>query len=49
MKQHNEELSDRAETSEYQIAAISKEYRNLVQQKEVCNASGIVHGTADIE
>ena len=35
VKQHNEELSERADTAEFQISTISKEYRKLFQEKEV--------------
>ena len=34
LKKHNEELGERAETAEYQIATISKEYRKLLQERD---------------
>lgn len=34
LKGHNEELSERAETAEYQIATISQEYRKLLQERD---------------
>ena len=35
LKKRNEELSDRADTAEFQVGTISQEYRKLLQQKEV--------------
>ena len=34
LKKHSEELNERAETAEYQIATISQEYRKLFQDKD---------------
>lgn len=34
MKKHNEELNERAETAEYQIATISQEYRKLLHERD---------------
>ena len=35
LKRRNEELSERADTAEFQVGTISQEYRKLLQQKEV--------------
>ena len=37
LQKHSEEVRERAETAECQIAAISQEYRKLIQEKDVCN------------
>ena len=34
LKKHSEEVNERAETAEYQIATISQEYRKLLQEKD---------------
>lgn len=34
LKKHSEELGERAETAEYQIATISQEYRKLLQERD---------------
>ena len=39
LKRRNEELSERADTAEFQVGTISQEYRKLLQQKEVCNSN----------
>ena len=35
LQRHGEEAQERAETTECQIAAISQEYRKLIQEKDV--------------
>ena len=35
LQRHSEEVRERAETAECQIAAISQEYRKLIQEKDV--------------
>ena len=35
LQRRNEELGERADTAEYQIATISQEYRKLIQEKDV--------------
>jgi len=34
-QKHKDELSERAETAEFQIATLSQEYRKLFQEKDV--------------
>ena len=36
LQRHSEEVRERAETAECQIATISQEYRKLIQEKDVC-------------
>ena len=43
LQKHSEEVRERAETAECQIAAISQEYRKLLQEKDVRPRTASLH------
>ena len=49
LKRRNEELTERADTAEFQVGTISQEYRKLLQQKEVSLNESIFSHTAHMQ
>ena len=45
LKRLNEELTEKLESSELQVAAVSTEYRNVIHQKEVSRHRKVINYT----
>ena len=42
LKKRNEELEERSDTAEYQVASINQEYRKLLQEKDVSKVMNLL-------